>query len=108
MNKSTINLIFSGRDAFPRTITESLAAGCYNIVLDTLSDGKSSITNIFGEVIGNPNGNFKILKSKSISYETDSYLWKQIIDRSKRNFNHEKISLESKEKYNYKNILLLF
>ena len=42
-NRSRVHLVTSGRDCFPRTIPESLVCGCYNIVLDILSDGTSVI-----------------------------------------------------------------
>ena len=105
MNKSKINLIFSGRDAFPRTITESLLAGCYNIALDTLSDGKSIYDNKFGELVGDINGNLILLKNKSISYINNPYLWKQIINIHKKSFDHKEIYLSSKKKFSVYNII---
>ena len=40
-NRSKNHLITSGRDCFPRTIPESISCGCFNLVLDILSDGVS-------------------------------------------------------------------
>jgi len=104
-NESKINLIFSGRDAFPRTITESLACGCYNIALDTLSDGKNVINNIFGTVIGDENSTIKFHKSRSISYINNNIFWKQIIYILNQYFDHQKISTESIKLYNNDNII---
>ena len=52
-NRSRTHLVTSGRDCFPRTIPESICCGCYNIVLDILSDGLSLIDEnpIVGKVI---------------------------------------------------------
>ena len=52
-NRSKTHLITSGRDCFPRTIPESICCGCYNIVLDILSDGPSIISQnpIIGSVV---------------------------------------------------------
>ena len=52
-NRSKTHLITSGRDCFPRTIPESICCGCYNIVLDILSDGLSTISQnpIIGSVV---------------------------------------------------------
>jgi hypothetical protein len=105
-NQSKINLIFAGRDAFPRTITESLFSGCYNIALDTLSDGKNVINNIFGKVIGDEDGLLKLLTSKSISYENNDILWRQISSIATHTFDHANISLQSRQQYNYENISL--
>lgn len=99
-NKSKINLIFSGRDACPRTISESLASGCYNIALDTLSDGKQYYSDLFGELISNNEGTMIMGESKSISYVGDENIWKKIINISKLSFDHKQISILSKEKFN--------
>jgi hypothetical protein len=105
MNKSKINLIFSGRDAFPRTITETLCAGCYNIALDTLSDGKNVITNPFGKVISDEKCSVEILKSNSISYVNNNKIWKEILDINKNVFDHSKISSQALKKFNFEKIL---
>jgi hypothetical protein len=105
MNKSKINLIFSGRDAFPRTITETLCAGCYNIALDTLSDGKNVIVNPFGKIIGNEKYIIEILKSSSISYINNNKLWEEILDINKNVFDHSKISSEALKEFSFEKIL---
>ena len=99
-NKAKINLIFSGRDACPRTISESLASGCYNIALDTLSDGKQYHSNLLGEIISNEEGIMIMGQSKSIGYVGDENIWKKIINISKLSFDHKQISILSKEKFN--------
>lgn len=101
MNESKINLIFSGRDAFPRTITETLYAGCYNIALDTLSDGKNIFIKPYGEIIGDKNLPLELLKSKSLSYINNKNLWNKILDVSKQKFDHKNIAIEAKKNFSY-------
>jgi glycosyltransferase involved in cell wall biosynthesis len=56
------HLITSGRDAQPRTISETLSKGVHNIVLDTLTNGLDILrhTKIFGTIIPTR----KVYKSK--------------------------------------------
>ena len=100
-NQSRINLILSGRDACPRVISESLACGCFNIALDTLSDGKFYYTGIFGKLLSFKEATIECSKSTSLSYvgETDIYitLLKYIYNN---NYDHKSISDESLKKYN--------
>lgn len=58
-NMSKTLLVTFGRDANPRVISESLNCGCYNIILDILSDGKDIVANnpLFGQVIKIPGKN---------------------------------------------------
>lgn len=105
MNKSKINLILSGRDAFPRTITESLYAGCYNVALNTLSDGKNMYTSIFGKIINSNDNKLVLLKSRSLSYIGDNNIWDKIIELIKHNYNHKEISEEAIKNFNIKNIV---
>ena len=93
MNKSKINLIFSGRDAFPRTISETMSAGCYNVALDTLSDGKNVISGLCGEIINISDGCIHIRKSKSLSYVNNSKLWNYITNINYDNIDHKTISI---------------
>lgn len=104
-NQTMINLLFSGRDACPRTISESLAAGCYNVALDTLSDGKSYYNVSFGELVGNDSLKVQLRKSGSLSYVDDNQLWKTIIEIHDKDINHELISVESKKQYNIGKIM---
>lgn len=52
-SSSKNNLIFSGRDANPRIISEGLSCGCYCICLNSLSDGYGILVNnpLFGTVV---------------------------------------------------------
>ena len=94
-NRTKINLLFSGRDSLPRVLIESLACGCYNIALDTITDGKYLYTTIFGQILS-----FTDVKKtyqsipKSISYESDDKIFKKIISYKDTNFNHKSISLK--------------
>ena len=101
-NSSKINLLFSGRDACPRVISESLAAGCYNIALDTLSDGKFYFENeLFGQLIGSKEAKVILTKGSSISYKGDSKLYLTLLKIIyEKKINHKEISIKSKNKYN--------
>lgn len=94
-NISKINLIFSGRDAVPRVVTESLACGCYNIALDTISDGKYLYNNICGLILSFPNIKKIYDKtSKSISYISNDQIFREIIKYKDDKFDHQKISAQ--------------
>lgn len=102
-NDTKINILFSGRDAFPRVITESAACGCFNIALDTLSDGKTFYDGHLGVLIGDNNVN-KILKPfNSLSYVPDDKLWEKIIAYMDKNYDHNNISVLFKNKYSIDN-----
>ena len=93
-NNSKVNLLFSGRDAVPRVIFESSACGCYNIALDTLSDGKYFYNNNeIGALIGSPTIKLTKRPSYSLSYEDDDFLWKVMYDLGTKKYDHEKIAL---------------
>jgi hypothetical protein len=100
MNKSRIHLILAGRDAFPRTISETMYAGCYNVALDTLSDGKNMITGLTGEVVSESSP-LMLMNSRSLCYLSCDNLWRKILLINNKKFDHEKISLESHRKFNY-------
>ncbi|MBA42745.1 MAG: hypothetical protein CMF62_01905 [Magnetococcales bacterium] len=91
-NKSKINLIFSGRDACPRVISEAGNCGCFNIALDTLSDGKFYYDKYFGKIVGFSDIKLITTKSHSISYLPSTKLWLEIISLSEKEYNHKKIS----------------
>ena len=104
-NMSRINLCFSGRDAVPRTISESLCAGCFNIALDTLSDGKFYYNGVFGEIIGDPESMVKLGKSRSLSYIGSEGLWKKILQLHSKSFDHKMISESFQVKYNLQSLM---
>lgn len=81
-NKSKINLTLSGRDAYPRTITESGLAGCFNIALDTLSDGKY-FTDKYKGIILSSDKDIKLNESNSISYVKNNKLFENIYSNLK-------------------------
>jgi hypothetical protein len=103
-NKSKNNILFSGRDAFPRVMTESSACGCFNIVLDTLNDGIDLCDGILGKLIGDNNVQKKFI-SGSLSYLPSSLLWEKIIVELNTNRNHNDISIRYKKKFNLYNLL---
>ncbi len=98
-NNTKINILFSGRDALPRVVSESSACGCFNIALDTLSDGKSFYDGKLGILIGDPSVK-KILKpASSLSYVHDFRLWNNILPWLDMTYDHSEISLQFKQKY---------
>jgi hypothetical protein len=103
-NLSKINLCFSGRDAAPRTILESMACGCFNLCLDTLSDGKYFYHGIFGKILSHSNS-LVINDNYSIRYIPNNELLFNILNFSYKEINHEKIALESQKKYNLDNLM---
>ena len=93
-NMSKVNLILSGRDCCPRVISESLSCGCYNICLDTLSDGKFYYTDILGNIISLPELNVKNIKG-SLCYEKDVKIFFKILYLVYYiDFDHKMISLK--------------
>jgi glycosyltransferase involved in cell wall biosynthesis len=104
-NKSKINILFSGRDALPRVVSESSACGCFNIALDTLSDGKSFYDGILGVLLGDPSVKKVLKPSSSLSYVHDFKLWNVFIPYLDASYNHSEISLIFKQKYNIDNIV---
>jgi len=104
-NKSKINILFSGRDAYPRVISESAACGCFNIALDTLSDGKPFYDGYMGALIGDSSVKKMLRQAGSLSYVPDEKLWKQIVVYMDTVFDHKNISIQSKNKYNVENVI---
>ena len=92
-NEAKINLMFSGRDALPRVVTESLGCGCFNIALDTMTDGKYLYNDIFGSMLSYPNLD-KIYdeSSKSISYLSNDIIFADILKYKDQVFDHKLIS----------------
>ena len=103
-NLSKNNLIFSGRDAFPRVVCESSACGCFNIALDTLDDGICLYDGILGVLIGEKEVSKKILKG-SLSYLPDARLFDKIISEIKIKREHNEISIRYKDEYNINNLV---
>ena len=99
-NQSKNNIIFSGRDAFPRVICESSACGCYNIALDTLCDGVSFFNNNdLGILIGDKFVE-KIIINNSLSYTSSKIIWNKLINEINKKRNYNLISYLFKKNYN--------
>lgn len=104
-NESKNNLIFSGRDAFPRVICESAACGCFNIALDTLYDGICLFDNkLLGILIGDELVDKKIINN-SLMYEESKIIWKKITNEINIKRNHNTISYLYKKEYNIDNTI---
>ena len=103
-NQSKVNLILSGRDFCPRVISESLACGCYNIALDTLSDGKFYYNDIFGCLLSFEESLVKV-DSGSLSYLGDNNIFNTLINIILKKYNHNNISKKSIYKYNINNLI---
>lgn len=90
-NVSKNNLIFSGRDANPRIISESLSCGCYCICLGTLSDGYSIFKNNpeFGKIVTSKY--LELDENLSACYEPDNTMFKQITDELVKEKNYQNI-----------------
>lgn len=102
-NSTKINLIFSGRDAYPRVLSESLSCGCYNVALDTLSDGKHIYDGFFGTLLKYPNSK-KIYdtKTQSVSYESNKKIFNDIYNFKNKVYEHDKISIKYKNMSSFK------
>ncbi len=98
-NRSKTHLVTSGRDCFPRTIPESISCGCFNIILDILSDGLTLIKSnpLLGKVIDTSNEIPILEPSFSISVELkNDSLERQIIEQIDIEHNPLSISLLGK------------
>ena len=101
LNKTKINLLFSNRDACPRVLCESLYAGCYNVVLDLLSDGKNYFDNlIFGKILNFNNLYVKISKSNSLIYLDNNIIHQNILQFKDISYNHKMISEKAINMFN--------
>jgi hypothetical protein len=107
LNQTKIHLLFSGRDACPRTISETLSSGCYNIALSTLSDGISYFNNKkIGTLIDSKKSELILGKSKSLRYTNCNLIWSKIVDiYNENNFDYKYISEYSKKLYTLENIV---
>lgn len=100
-NQTKCLFVTFGRDANPRVISESLNCGCYNIVMDILSDGKDLIKNNpnLGSIIYNSN-TFYVDSYKSISCTITPDNCEKIYGLIKQNHNHKDISNAFNKLYN--------
>lgn len=98
-NQSKINILFSGRDCNPRVITESLACGCFNIAMDTLTEGKFIYDNEIGVLIGSKEVEIRRKKANSVAYAPSNIIFNQILEKSARKLDHKKIAIESITKF---------
>lgn len=105
-NISRVNLLVSGRDAFPRVIVESGYCGCYNIALDTISDGKYYYEDeMLGKLISMPNVQKIKTKHHSQVYNSNDELFSEIDTYVMKEYNHIEISVTCKQRYNCKELI---
>lgn len=105
-NKVKVNIILSGRDAFPRIITESSYCGCYNIALDTLTDGKYFYDNSkLGTLISSQSSKKEIKEKNSLSYIADPVLFDKFIPYIENIYNHKEISIISKNEFDIEKLI---
>ena len=93
-NQSKVNILFSGRDALPRVLIESLACGCFNIALDTISDGKYLLTNNLGVLLSFESEKIFDKIKKSVSYQSNQKIYDKIYEYIEKEYNHEEISIK--------------
>lgn len=102
-NKCKCLMVTFGRDANPRVISESMSCGCYNIVLDILSDGKDVFKNnpIIGKLITVPIRNTSYEPSyKSIKCVLTPEQHNDIYNLIKKEHDHKLISETFLNSYN--------
>ena len=101
-NSSKCLLITFGRDAAPRAMTEAAKCGCFNIVLDILSDGQDMVLDngILGKVINVPENRKSYQESyKSIKCDLTNVQYDEIYNLVNANYDHKLITDEFKKKY---------
>lgn len=100
-NKSKTLLVTFGRDANPRVISESLSCGCFNIVLDILSDGKDIISDKpeIGKLIHIKNVKYNP-KYQSLTCSLTSSQCQEIYELIKKEYDHEDIQEKFSNHYN--------
>ncbi len=98
-NRSKVSLIFSGRDCNPRVISESLMCGCYNVILDILSDGSTFIKEnpLLGKIIDCSSEVPTFSGGKSISISPSDKLFSEIAGYIKNDLNHYSIAMVARE-----------
>jgi hypothetical protein len=81
-NLSKCHLITSSKDSQPRTICESISQNCFNIVLDTLTEGLHLVKGKYGKVIKTINkvydNHYKVYKYQE--HENDHIMFNEIIE----------------------------
>ena len=102
-NRCKCLLITFGRDANPRVMSESLSCGCFNIVLDILSDGKDIIKNnhILGKLIKiHPKYTSYVPNYKSINCTLTNEQHNEIYSLITKEYDHKLIADTFKNIYN--------
>jgi len=105
-NKCKCLMVTFGRDANPRVISESLSCGCFNIILDLLSDGKHVVKNndILGKIIKIPNRNISFEASyKSVKCVLTDAQYDEMYNLIKQEYDHQLIAKTFTETYNVDN-----
>lgn len=95
-------LITFGRDATPRAMSEALKCGCFNIVLDILSDGQDMIINNpnLGKIIHVPLEQVEYETSyKSIKCKLTNIQYDEMYDMINKEYDHKFISDEFMKDY---------
>jgi hypothetical protein len=95
-----VNILFSGRDAFPRVIVESGACGCFNIALNTISDAKFYYDGELGTLVGSDEVSIEILRSRSMAYISNDIIWDKMYNLMIQTYDYKTISLKNRMKYN--------
>lgn len=100
-NKSKTLLVTFGRDANPRVISESLSCGCFNIILDILSDGKDIISDKpdIGKLIHISNVKYNS-RYQSLTCSLTSKQCQEIYELTRKEYDHESIREKYKSHYN--------
>ncbi|CAI2358488.1 Glycosyltransferase [uncultured virus] len=104
-NACKTNLLFSGRDAFPRVLCESAACGCFNIGLDTMSDGKEVYGNpTLGKLLSYRSGKDALpintdVRTGSFYYASHDKIFEDMSKLMMQTYDHCKISAEFKKAY---------
>ena len=107
LNKCKCLLITFGRDANPRVMSESLSCGCYNIILDILSDGKDVIKDrpLLGKLIQIPQKNISYVHEyNSVTCTLTNDQHDEIYKLIKKEHDHDLIATNFYKLYNPENI----
>jgi hypothetical protein len=95
-NDSKIHLLTSSRDAQPRTISESMYNGCFNLITSTLVEGKHLVNDYTGLILKTKN----IFDNENECYEPDPknnrHIFNKIIEYTKMNIDNELVKMSIK------------